>query len=154
MQMGKSSYQQKLRHPRWQKQRLLVMQRDDWTCTRCRETERELHVHHMSYEYGREPWDYPLDNFRTLCCDCHEEESALRAVIDDKTRKALRKEGVLAVEWLEALFAEREDALLYAHLVNRSKRLVDIEDNGGVFDTDTKCWFLDGKVYDEDGDPV
>ena len=28
-------------------------------------------MHHLTYEQGREPWDYPLYYFATLCEDCH-----------------------------------------------------------------------------------
>jgi len=33
-------------------------------------------VHHERYMYGREPWEYPLDNFITFCEYCHDMEHA------------------------------------------------------------------------------
>ena len=33
-------YSEKLRDPRWQKARLKVLERDNWTCVNCGETER------------------------------------------------------------------------------------------------------------------
>lgn len=64
------SYSEKLKDPRWQKKRLLILERDNWECTRCQEREKTLNVHHI--EYSREPWDTPDDLLTTLCEDCHE----------------------------------------------------------------------------------
>lgn len=43
--MGKS-YSEKLLDPRWQKKRLEILARDNWTCQRCGAVNCELHVHH------------------------------------------------------------------------------------------------------------
>ena len=66
------SYREKLRLPQWQKKRLEVMLRDNFSCVRCGDNKISLNVHHKSYEWGKEPWDYPLENFETLCEPCHE----------------------------------------------------------------------------------
>lgn len=71
----KSPYAQKLRDPRWQKTRLQVMERDEWTCRVCGDTKTTFNVHHMFYVKGREPWDYPLSSLITLCEVCHEAET-------------------------------------------------------------------------------
>jgi len=68
------NYSEKLRDPRWQKIRLQVFERDDWTCQMCDDSEKTLAVHHKYYEKGKEPWEYPLDALITLCEDCHTEE--------------------------------------------------------------------------------
>ena len=65
------TYSEKLRDPRWQRKRLEVLQRDDFTCQECSSTTKTLHIHHLDYEKGFEPWDYPLDYLVTLCEDCH-----------------------------------------------------------------------------------
>jgi 5-methylcytosine-specific restriction endonuclease McrA len=52
------NYSQLLRDQRWQKKRLEIMQRDEFTCTRCYESEKTLNVHHCYYLYGKKPWDY------------------------------------------------------------------------------------------------
>lgn len=72
------AYQTKLQDPRWQKNRLLVLERDGWSCTKCEDDSTTLHVHHIKYESGKEPWDYPLSNFVTLCADCHREVELLK----------------------------------------------------------------------------
>jgi len=69
-----TAYSEKLRDPRWQKKRLFILERDDWTCQRCSGDESTLVVHHRRYLPNTEPWDYPNDLLVTLCEDCHEGE--------------------------------------------------------------------------------
>jgi hypothetical protein len=66
------TYAEKLQSPKWQKKRLEVFQRDNFTCQHCGDTESTLHVHHLSYQPKTQPWDYPMENFQTLCRWCHE----------------------------------------------------------------------------------
>lgn len=68
-------YREKFKDPRWQKKRLDIMSRDNFTCQICGETERTLNVHHRIYERGREPWEYNNDLLVTLCQPCHETET-------------------------------------------------------------------------------
>ena len=65
-------YQEKLKDVRWQKKRLQIMERDKWKCAECGCDDKTLNVHHVKYLTGKDPWDYPDDNFVTLCKDCHE----------------------------------------------------------------------------------
>lgn len=67
------SYTEKLKDPRWQKKRLEVMNRDNFTCQKCGATDKPLVVHHKTYErcFGR-PWGCPDSDLITLCEDCHE----------------------------------------------------------------------------------
>lgn len=73
----KKSYSEKLLDPRWQKCRLLVLQKDDFKCTLCGDRETELHIHHE--EYSGEPWEAPIDKLKTLCKHCHKVVEALKA---------------------------------------------------------------------------
>jgi hypothetical protein len=66
------TYAEKLKNPKWQKKRLEVLDRDNYSCTVCGDTETELHVHHKKYKNGKAPWEYELDNFSTLCKYCHD----------------------------------------------------------------------------------
>jgi hypothetical protein len=66
-----SEYSKLLRHPKWQRRRLEVMQRDGFKCCKCGGDDIELHVHHKRYIKGRKPWDYEMGNFQTLCKRCH-----------------------------------------------------------------------------------
>lgn len=74
----KSDYQSKLKSPHWQKKRLQVLQRDKWQCKMCKDEETTLHVHHKEYEPKKEPWEYPMSNFVTLCEHCHTEVELLK----------------------------------------------------------------------------
>lgn len=71
-------YRRKLLDPRWQKRRLEILSRDEWSCQICGDSQSTLHVHHRAYNKGAEPWDYPDSLLVTLCADCHAKESAER----------------------------------------------------------------------------
>ena len=77
------TYGEKLKDPRWQKKRLEVMERDGFTCKLCNEDTKTLHVHHKSYQFGKKPWDYELDNFDTLCVPCHELEELAKSKLKE-----------------------------------------------------------------------
>lgn len=66
------TYSEKLKNPSWQKKRLQILERDEFTCLICGDTETELHIHHKEYIKGHEPWDYEDTNFVTACKHCHE----------------------------------------------------------------------------------
>ncbi len=77
------SYAESFRDPRWQKKRLKIMERDNFTCRHCRNKEKTLNVHHLRYSGGKKPWEYDDQFLVTLCEGCHEkieEERALFAL--------------------------------------------------------------------------
>lgn len=65
------TYSEKLKDPRWQKKRLKVLERDDFTCQVCGDDKKTLHVHHKKYS-AKNPYDEPMQNLLTLCCYCHQ----------------------------------------------------------------------------------
>lgn len=65
----KSTYDKKLLDPRWQKKRLEILNRDNFTCDYCGDKESTLHVHHITY-HG-EPWEADDSMLQTVCKDCH-----------------------------------------------------------------------------------
>ena len=79
------TYSEKLRSPRWQKKRLEILERDNWSCVCCGEKEKNLQVHHAVYS-RIDPWDYPNHILQTLCAPCHE----IRQELTDKASDALR----------------------------------------------------------------
>lgn len=81
--MAKTAYFEKLRDPRWQRKRLEVMQRDEFTCQSCFDSGSTLNVHHRVYIKGNEPWDYPVENLVTLCESCHSDEGQVSQAIHD-----------------------------------------------------------------------
>lgn len=70
----KNDYIKKLKDPRWQKKRLQILERDKWECQICRDTESQLHIHHIKYSDG-DPWEIEDRLLVTLCENCHESES-------------------------------------------------------------------------------
>src|SRR5579863_2580409 len=64
-------YSEKLKDPRWQKKRLLIFERDNFTCQDCGSTKKPLNVHHLRYVAGKNPWEYNDDDLETLCEECH-----------------------------------------------------------------------------------
>lgn len=68
------TYREKLLDPRWQKKRLYVLERDEFACQYCGDTEKALHVHHLAYSDTRNPWDVEYVSLITLCSDCHKIE--------------------------------------------------------------------------------
>ena len=70
------TYKDKLLHPKWQRKRLEILQRDNFTCTLCGDKETTLHIHHE--EYNGEPWDIDNDKLKTVCAHCHEATHELK----------------------------------------------------------------------------
>jgi hypothetical protein len=73
----KEWYQEKLKDPRWQKVRLKVLERENWTCEMCKDKETEFQIHHESY-HGN-PWDAPMEKLRAYCKHCHQFIEYVRA---------------------------------------------------------------------------
>jgi len=71
------SYSEKLKDPRWQKKRLRIFERDKWKCLDCGATDNTLHVHHLRYFNGADPWDYDDVHLATLCEKCHQNQHGL-----------------------------------------------------------------------------
>lgn len=108
------SYCEKLLDPRWQRVRLRVFARDGWACVTCGEMTRTLHVHHLRYEAGREPWESPPDALATLCHLCH------RLISPAAEAKLLAESGMTA-EQLKAA-ARRVEAGLTEWVARRQAR--------------------------------
>jgi len=87
----KSEYAAKLRDPRWQKKRLEILQRDEWTCQACFDNESTLAVHHRIYLPGKDPWEYPDDLLVTLCETCHSLEIEDRPQIESLMIQRLKQ---------------------------------------------------------------
>lgn len=67
--MKNKSYSDKLKDPRWQKKRLEVFNRDNFTCKMCGDNETSLCIHHL--KYSGNPWETENDFLITLCDKCH-----------------------------------------------------------------------------------
>lgn len=128
-----TTYFEKLKDPRWQKKRLKVLKRDQWTCQICNDTESTLNVHHRYYLENHDPWDYPMKAFVTLCNDCHKIEKENRYEQEKNLLHSLKKH----------FFAE--DVEFLATYFDRAKLCHD----SGVF-VDVLGWILfDEKIQRE-----
>lgn len=71
---SKSDFWKAYEHPLWQKKRLEILERDQYTCLECEAQDQQLHIHHAYYVSGRKPWEYPNWSLTTLCKDCHKQD--------------------------------------------------------------------------------
>jgi len=85
------TYSEKLKDPRWQKKRLEILERDDWTCRWCFDSESTLHIHHVKYKKGSNPWEYSNDDLITICEDCHTSEHEYRQEAENNLINELKK---------------------------------------------------------------
>lgn len=67
-----TSYSEKLKNPQWQKKRLRILERDNFTCRICGDKTKTLHVHHIEYDNKLNPWDIDDTKLITFCEVCHE----------------------------------------------------------------------------------
>ncbi len=77
-----ANYYELLKHPLWQKKRLLVLERESFCCEQCGSSEKTLHVHHTYYESKLKPWEYPDESLHALCEECHSEVQDRKALFD------------------------------------------------------------------------
>lgn len=68
----KIEFKDQYKHPKWQKKRLEVLERDKYTCLDCGATDKQLHVHHGYYKKNTMLWEYTDTSLWTLCSECHE----------------------------------------------------------------------------------
>ena len=72
--LNRQKYSDALQDPRWQKKRLEVFQRDNWSCQLCGNGLNDgvpLNIHHRIYHTGRKPWEYDDKELLTICEKCH-----------------------------------------------------------------------------------
>lgn len=67
-------YKEQIKSPKWQKRRLEIMEKDNFTCQLCGDTETMLNVHHLSYHRDRNIGEYEDWELMTLCENCHKDE--------------------------------------------------------------------------------
>jgi predicted RNA-binding Zn-ribbon protein involved in translation (DUF1610 family) len=129
------TYAEKLKDPRWQKKRLEILERDQWTCRNCFDKTTTLHVHHLTYAKKAEPWDYPEDYLLTLCEKCHkdiENEAKVKsAEIVDQLRLSLKSTFMwqCARDVFASVDVEKLIFLLYDIGVDTSIELLENEFN-------------------------
>jgi 5-methylcytosine-specific restriction endonuclease McrA len=78
--MNKAEYTGLLLNPRWQRRRLEIMKRDNFSCLLCQNPNDTLHVHHLDYIDGLKPWEYEDYFLITTCEECHKWLHSLRGM--------------------------------------------------------------------------
>jgi len=96
------SYSDQLKDPRWQKKRLEIFERDNWTCRKCKKNNKSLVVHHFEYEYGKKPWEYANDILGTMCFECHEEEHQAEKIFKHIIH-CINKNGIFFTDILDLI---------------------------------------------------
>jgi hypothetical protein len=91
-----TTYSELLKDPRWQKMRLEILNRDQFTCQQCGDSESCLHVHHCYYRKGNPPWEYEPESLVALCEECHELETACAFTERCAVGEALARRGARA----------------------------------------------------------
>lgn len=115
----KEQYYAKLRDPRWQKMRLKIMERDEFTCQMCFDSESTLNVHHCYYKNGAEPWDYEECSLITLCEDCHANETQCAYAEKKALIDAIASKGLMSWGFAELAAAVRKGpGTFYTHPPN------------------------------------
>ncbi len=92
--MANAKYSELLKDPRWQRKRLEILERDNWTCQWCKDKDSTLHVHHKKYQSGKKPWEYDNSYLLTLCEGCHEDDYQRRDVDEKRLLDAMRLAGL------------------------------------------------------------
>jgi hypothetical protein len=98
-----NAFFKKYKDPRWQKKRLEIMERDEFSCLDCGDSEKTLNVHHKWYEKDTAPWDYPDECYETLCEDCHKEHENTKSQIKEYIKKLYHSEQDQLLGYLKAL---------------------------------------------------
>ena len=97
----------KLKDPRWWPKRDEILERDEYQCCDCGREARyfELHVHHLVYHRGRDPWEYDNDDLVTLFRHCHEKRHREISELYHLVGVAKRTLGKNGLERLNELMA-------------------------------------------------
>ena len=115
-----TNFKEQIKSPKWQKRRLEILQRDDFTCQMCGDKDKTLHVHHLYYDNEKEYWEYEDLNLITLCEDCHSEEHDCDKESINDSLTFLRKCGLTSIE-INALLDS-----IYFDIIHGKTPVVDI----------------------------
>lgn len=122
------TYSEKLKSPKWQRKRLEILQRDQFTCCYCHDKETELQIHHL--KYNGEPWQAKSEDLITLCKHCHSLISSEKKLDIIKIKKVDCLGNIALVvnerykgEFITSLFAYQPNGKT-DHLVSFSKESV------------------------------
>jgi len=103
----KLTYYEMLKHPKWQKKRLEILEREDFSCAWCEnDKDNQLHVHHMFYDNDMKLWEYPDHTMVCLCSVCHKAAHDLKKRLEYIVADSL--EGIHNYSMLIGIMAEMQ----------------------------------------------
>lgn len=91
------TYRQKLACPEWKEFSHKIKVEAGWKCEECGESQGpdcNLEVHHVHYETGRLPWEYPRALVMAVCPRCHEERQHTEQIILSNVAEILRGKSI------------------------------------------------------------
>lgn len=123
-------YSERLQDPRWQRRRLEIFQRDDFTCQVCGCKDKQLEVHHLWYDpEANEIWNYRDSALITLCHSCHQREHECEANVEMSLRYLRRQFLNLEIEEMLTSITYASDCVKFkkTDIVTLLSRFCDIE---------------------------
>jgi len=88
-------YLEQLLTPKWKEKRLIILKRDNYSCTKCG-SKSQLQVHHKLYKRGQMAWQANNKDLTTLCKPCHDEIHKSRHIstfYEQPNRKKTKKKS-------------------------------------------------------------
>jgi hypothetical protein len=85
--MKRNDFFEQYKSPEWQKKRLEILQRDEFTCQVCGDKESQLNVHHRIYFKDTKVWAYDNHLLITLCELCHDDAHMKREYLNNVLSK-------------------------------------------------------------------
>jgi hypothetical protein len=117
------TYKEKLKHPLWQKKRLEILERDNFTCKLCQNKEETLHIHHHMYEWGKDPWDYNNDVLDTMCSTCHAVVEYIKMLNKEIVVAGIFRKQTQEGQIVYAILAEKQEIFLCAFRFHDAKNI-------------------------------
>lgn len=140
------NYGEQLKDPRWQKRRLEIMQRDNFTCQKCGNGLNDgvsLNVHHLVYRKCQ-PWEYLDYELVTLCENCHHETHNAKPKKPKKQKSVTGSPKIIFYRSLLKGVKELtpNEKIVYSFLVYKSLCKTDWAFKGGKLDKEAICCFI------------
>ena len=104
------TYNQKLCVPQWKEFSHKIKVEAGWKCEECSREQGpgcNLEVHHVHYETGRLPWEYPRALVMAVCPVCHDDRQQIEQKILSNVAEILRQKSI----------AEMMDQPIYAFFI-------------------------------------
>jgi ribosomal protein L37AE/L43A len=96
------TYKEKLACPEWKRFSHKIKEDADWHCEECGEEQGQpginLEVHHVHYETGRLPWEYPRALVMALCGNCHHERQIVEQRFLSNVAELLRQKSIPEIQ--------------------------------------------------------